>query len=166
MRSRLPILEPMTKGVVLAFLSVVLATIGAAFFLSAIPAASSDLLQSLALIGAILLPAYVVEVIWLLPRLGGGDELEEWLGFVVGAGIADLLAIAVALLGVQHRLAGHGNWLDDLMLAFVAVSLVVVAGTLVAQPLLANRFGDGDSPAAMQGHAVPPVIQGDQPPRR
>ena len=137
---RLPVFEPITKGVLLAFFSVVVASIGAAFFLGAVPPASPDLLQSLALIGAILLPAYVVEVIWLVPRMGQGEELEEWLGFVVGAAIADLLAIAVALLGVQHRLAGHSNSLDDLGLAFVIVSLVVLAGTLVAQPLLAHRF--------------------------
>ncbi len=84
----------------------------------------------------------MVEAAWLLPRMGRGEELEEWLGFMVGAAIADLLAIAVALLGVQHRLAGHANSLDDLGLAFVIVSLVVLAGTLVIQPLLANRFGD------------------------
>lgn len=143
----LPVLEPLTRGVVLALFSVAVASIGAAFFLGAVPSASPDLLQTLALIGAILLPAYVVEVIWLLPRMGNGEELEEWLGFVVGAGIADLVAIAVALLGVQHRLAGHANWLDDLGLAFVVVSLVVLAGTLVAQPLLAHRFEDAsDSP--------------------
>jgi len=136
----LPVYEPVTKGVLLALFSVVVASIGAAFFLSAIPPASPDLLQTLALIGAILLPAYVVEVVWLLPRMERGEELEEWLGFMVGAGIADLLAIAVALLGVQHRLAGHANSLDDLGLAFVVVSLVVLAGTLVVQPLLANRF--------------------------
>lgn len=141
----LPVYEPMTKGVLLAFFSVVIASIGAAFFLSAIPPASPDLLQTLALIGTILLPAYVVEVIWLLPQMGRGEELEEWLGFIVGAAIADLLAIAVALLGVQHRLAGHANSLDDLGLAFVIVSLVVLAGTLVAQPLLANRFSSDSS---------------------
>lgn len=140
----LPVLAPVTKGVCLALFSVVVASIGAAFFLGAVPPASPDLLQALALIGAILLPAYVVEVIWLLPRMGSGEELEEWLGFVVGAGIADLLAIAVALLGVQHRLAGHSNSLDDLGLAFVVVSLVVLAGTLVAQPLLAQRFAGAD----------------------
>jgi hypothetical protein len=138
----LPVYEPMTKGVLLALFSVAIASVGAAFFLSAIPSASPDLLQTLALIGAILLPAYVVEVVWLLPRMERGEELEEWLGFMVGAAIADLLAIAVALLGVQHRLAGHANSLDDLGLAFVIVSLVVLAGTLIAQPLLANRFAD------------------------
>jgi hypothetical protein len=137
----LPVYEPITKGVLLALFSVAVATVGAFFFLSAVPPASPDLLRTLALIGAILLPAYVVEVIWLLPRVGRGEEFEEWLGFMVGAAIADLLAIAVALLGVQHRLAGHSNSLDDLGLAFVIVSLVVLAGTLVTQPLLVNRFG-------------------------
>ncbi|HWI96563.1 MAG TPA: hypothetical protein VNS60_10905 [Solirubrobacterales bacterium] len=139
---RLPVYEPVTKGVLLALFSVAVASIGAAFFLGAVPPASPDLLQSLALIGAILLLGYVVEVIWLVPRMGHGEELEEWLGFIVGAAIADLLAIAVALLGVQHRLAGHSNSLDDLGLAFVIVSLVVLAGTLVAQPLLARRFSE------------------------
>jgi hypothetical protein len=148
---RLPAYEPITRGVLLALFSVVVASIGAAFFLGAVPPASPDLLQSLALVGAILLPGYVVEVIWLVPRMGRGEEIEEWLGFIVGAAIADLLAIAVALLGVQHRLAGHANSLDDLGLAFVIVSLVVLAGTLVAQPLLAHRFADpGATEVAVQ----------------
>jgi len=142
MRPQLPIVEPITRGLLLAFFSVVVASIGGAFFLGAVPSASPDLLQSLALIGAVLIPAYVVEVIWLVPRMGGGEELEEWLGFIVGAGITDLLAIAVALLGAQHRLAGHANSIDDLGLAFVVVSLVILAGTLIAQPLLAHRFRD------------------------
>jgi len=142
MRFGLPILSPISKGVALALFSVAVASIGAAFFLGALPPASPDLLQTSALIGAVLLPAYVVEVIWLVPRMGRGEELEEWLGFIVGAAIADLLAIAVALLGVQHRLAGHSNSLDDLCLSFVVISLVVLAGTLVAQPLLAHRFTD------------------------
>lgn len=144
MRPELPILEPITKGVVLALVSVALASIGAAFFLAALPPASPALLQSLATIGAILVPAYVVEVVWLVPRMGRGEELEEWLGFVVGAGIAALLAIAVALLGVEHRVAGHANSLDDLGLSFVVVTLTILAGTLVAQPLLARRFADLD----------------------
>jgi hypothetical protein len=148
MRLELPIVEPITRGLLLAIFSVAVASIGASFFLGAIPPASADLLQSLALIAAVLIPAYVVEVIWLVPRMGGGEELEEWLGFIVGAGIADLLAIAVALLGVQHRLAGHANSLDDLGLAFVIVSLVVLAGTLVAQPLLAHRFAEPESDQA------------------
>lgn len=111
----------------------------------ATPGLTDDLLQSLATIGAILLPAYVVEVVWLVPRMGQGEEFEEWLGFVVGAGIAGLFAIAVALLGVEHRVAGHANSLDDLGLSFVVVSLVILACTLVAQPLLAHRFADPDA---------------------
>jgi len=103
--------------------------------------ASPELLQSLATIGAILVPAYVVEVAWLVPQTGRGLEYEEWLGFVVGAGIAGALAIAVALLTAQHRrLAGHANSLDDLGLAWVVVAETILAGVLVSQPLLAHRF--------------------------
>jgi hypothetical protein len=151
---RLPAYEPITRGVLLAFFSVVVASIGAAFFLAAVPPASPDLLQSLATIGAIFVPAYVVEVVWMIPRLGRGEEFEEWLGFVVGAGIAGLVAIAVALLGVEHRVAGHANSLDDLALAFVVVSLAILAGTLVSQPLLAHRFRDAGSEP--EEAAVPP----------
>lgn len=144
-RPGLPVLEPITKGVLLALFSVAVASIGGAFFLGAIPPASPELLQSLATIGAIFVPAYVVEVVWLVPRMARGEEFEEWLGFVVGAGIAGLLAIAVALLGVEHRVAGHANSLDDLGLSFVVVSLTILAGTLVLQPLLAHRFTDPGS---------------------
>ena len=142
MRDRLPVLEPIPRGVALALFSVVVASAGGAFFLGAIPPASPGLLQSLATIGAILVPAYVVEVVWMVPNMGSGEEFEEWLGFVVGTGIAGLIAIAVALLGVEHRVAGHANTLDDLGLSFVVVALVILAGTLVSQPLLAHRFRD------------------------
>jgi hypothetical protein len=141
-RPGLPVLEPITKGVLLALFSVAMASIGGAFFLGAIPPASPELLQSLATIGAIFVAAYVVEVVWMVPRMGRSEEFEEWLGFLVGAGIAGLFAIAVALLGVEHRLAGHANSLDDLGLSFVVVSLVILAATVVLQPLLANRFAD------------------------
>jgi hypothetical protein len=143
-RPALPVVEPVAKGVLLALFSVALASIGGAFFLGAVPPASPELLRSLATIGAIFVPAYVVEVVWMMPRMGRGEEFEEWLGFMVGAGIADLFAIAVALLGAEHRLAGHSNSLDDLGLSIVVVSLVVLAGCLVAQPLLARRFADSN----------------------
>ncbi len=143
----MPILEPITKGVVLALASVALAAIGGAFFLGAVPAPSPDLTQSLTTIGVVLVPAYVVEVTWLLPRMGRGEEFEEWLGFVVGAGIAGLVAIAVSLLLTEHRLAGHANSLDDLGLSFVVFALAILAGALVAQPLLAHRFGAFDDDA-------------------
>lgn len=144
MRPELPILEPITKGILLALFSVVVASFGAAFFLGALPAVSPGLLDSLATIGAIFLAAYVVEVVWMVPRMGRGEEFEEWLGFMVGSGVAGLLAIVVALLGAQHRVAGHSNSIDDLALSFVVVSLVILGGTLVAQPLLARRFADLD----------------------
>lgn len=75
---------------------------------------------------------------------------------VVGSGIAGLVAIAVALLGVEHRVAGHSNSLDDLGLAFVIVSLTVLAGTLVSQPLLAHRFR-GTEPDQPSEASVPPA---------
>jgi hypothetical protein len=155
MRPSLPVLEPTSKGVALALWSVALATIGGAFFLGAVPPASPQLLQSLATIGAILMPAYAIEVVWLLPQMSKGIEYEEWLGFTVGAGVAGLLAIAVALLGAEHRLAGHANSLDDLGLSFVVVSLTILAGCLVLQPLLAHRFGDA-SPSAVDESAQAP----------
>lgn len=142
MRFGLPVFEPITKGVLLALWSVLLASIGCAFFLGALPVASPELLRSLSTIGAILVPAYVVEVVWLMPRMGQGVEFEEWLGFVVGAGIAGLLGIAIALLLVEHRAAGHANSLDDLGSAWVVVSETILAGVLILQPLLANRFRD------------------------
>jgi hypothetical protein len=142
MRPGLPVLEPTTKGIVLALWSVALAMVGGAFFLGAVPPASPELLRSLATIGAILLPAYVVEVTWLVPHMGKGVDYEEWLGFVVGAGIAGLIGIAVALLLAEHRLAGHANSLDDIGLAWVVASELILAGALIVQPLLANRFRD------------------------
>lgn len=142
---RFALLEPVSKGVLLALWSVLLASIGLAFFLGAIPAASPELLRELAIVGAILLPAYVVEVVWLVPRTGEGVEYEEWLGFVVGAGITVLLGIAVALLLGQHRATGHANALDDLGLAWVIVSQLILGGALVVQPLLVRRFGGVES---------------------
>lgn len=148
MHLRLPVLQPVSKGFILAFFSVVSASVGVSFFLDAIPPASPGLLQNLATIGAIFVPAYVVEIVWIVPQLGRGEEFEEWLGFMVGAGIAGLMAVAVALLMVEHRIAGHSNSLDDLGLSFVVVSLTILAGTLVSQPLLAHRFRDDDSKPA------------------
>ena len=153
---RLPMLEPITKGVLLALFSVAVATIGGALFLGAIPPASPELLQSLATIGAIFVLAYVVEVVWMIPHMGRGEEFEEWLGFVVGTGITGLIAIAVALLGIEHRVAGHSNSLDDLGLSFVVVSLTILAGTLVSQPLLAHRFRDAE-PEPTQAPVLPPT---------
>jgi hypothetical protein len=138
--SRLPILDPIPKGIVQALGSVAVATVGIGFALSTIPAASPALLENLALIGAALLIAYAVEAVWLAQRAEMDDEYEEWLGFLVGTGIAGLLSVAIALLLAEHRLAGHDNLVDDFGLAWAVVSLVILGGVLVLQPLLASRF--------------------------
>jgi hypothetical protein len=136
----LPILDPIPKGILQALGSVALATVGIGFALSTIPAASPSLLENLALVGAALLIAYTVEAVWLAQRAEIDEEYEEWLGFLVGTGLAGLLAIAFALLLSDHRVAGHDNLVDDFGLAWVVVSLIILGGVLVVQPLLAMRF--------------------------
>ncbi|HEX6687042.1 MAG TPA: hypothetical protein VF085_00080 [Solirubrobacterales bacterium] len=152
MFSRLPVLEPIPKGVANAVASVALASLGLYFFFQTIPPASPDLLRTLATIGAGLLIAYVVEAVWLVGRVELDDEYEEWLGFVTGAGIAGFLGVVFALLLSEHRIAGHSNFIDEIGTAWAAVSLLILGFTLVAQPLLAHRFGEpqgqtGDRPA-------------------
>jgi hypothetical protein len=142
--SRLPVLEPTAKGVVIALGSVALASLGAYFFLMTMPAASPELLRSMALIGASLLIAYVIEAVWLVPRVEIDDQHEEWLGFLVGAALAALLGIVIALLLAEHRAVGHANFLDDFGLAWATVSLLILGGVLVLQPLLADRYGSAD----------------------
>lgn len=144
MFSRLPVLDPLPKGIANALASVVLASLGGYFFLAELPAASSELLRSMALIGSSLLIAYVVEAVWLVPRVGIDDDREEWLGFIVGAGMAVFLAIVFALLLSEHRAAGHSNFIDDIGLAWVTTSLLILGGVLVLQPLLADRYRDAD----------------------
>ncbi len=151
MLSRLPILEPTAKGVANALISVALASLGTYFFFSAIPPASPELLRSIAMIGATLLIAYVVEAVWLAQRVEVDEEYEEWLGFVTGAGIAGFLGVVFALLLSEHRIAGHSNFIDEIGAAWAAVSLLILGFTLVVQPLLAHRFGQpgasGDRPS-------------------
>jgi len=136
----LPVFEPTTKGLLLAFCSVAFASLGSAFFLGALPPASAQLMQNLFTLGAILVPAYVVEAVWLSQRMGRNIDYEEWLGFAVGAGICGLLAIAIALLLGEHRAAGHSNWLDDLGLGWVVMAEIILASVLILQPLLADRL--------------------------
>ena len=138
----LTILEPIPKGILLALGSVAVASVGLALFLSTAPAASPELLQNVALIGASLLLGYIVEAVWLAHRVEEDDDYEEWLGFVTGAGIGGFIGIAVALLTAQHLAAGHDSFLDDLGTSWAAVSQVILGIALVLQPLLAHRFGD------------------------
>jgi len=142
MLSRLPILDPVPKGIANALGTVALASLGLYFFFQAIPPASPQLLLASAAIGASLLIAYVVEAVWLVSRVEVDDEFEEWLGFLVGSGIAGLLGIVFALLLSEHRAVGHSNVLDELGTAWVAVSLVVLGAVLIVQPLLAHRLSE------------------------
>lgn len=136
----LPILDPIPKGVLQALGSVAVATVGIGFALNTIPTASPALLENIAQIGAALLIAYTVEAVWLAQRAEMDDEYEEWLGFLVGTGIAGLLAIAFALLLSGHRAAGHDNLIDDFGLAWAVISLAILGGVLVLQPVLAMRY--------------------------
>jgi hypothetical protein len=138
----LPRLEPIPKGVANALLSVALASLGVYFFFQAIPSASAELLRTIALIGASLVLAYVVEAVWLVGRVEHDEEYEEWLGFVTGAGIAGFLGVVFALLLAEHRAVGHSNFIDKLGTAWAAVSLLILGAVLVIQPLLAHRFGE------------------------
>jgi hypothetical protein len=133
-------LRPVTKGLLLALGSVALAALGIGLAFSTLPAAAPSLFQGIALVGASLVLAYAVEATLLTPRVEVGDGHEEWLGFVVGAGLAGFGGVVLALLLAQHRDAGHDNFLDDLGLAWCAVSLITLGATILVQPLLAERL--------------------------
>ncbi len=148
MLSRLPILDPIPKGIANALISVALASLGTYFFFSAIPPASPELLRTIALVGASLVLAYVVEAVWLVGRVEQDDEYEEWLGFVTGAGVAGFLGVVFALLLAEHRTVGHSNVLDEIGFAWVAVSLLILGFTLVAQPVVAHRLSEAAAPPA------------------
>jgi hypothetical protein len=147
MRPRLPALDPIAKGVANALASVTLASLGAYFFFQAVPSVSPEFLRTVALIGASLLLAYVVEAVWLVSRVERDSEYEEWLGFVTGAGIAGFFAIVFALLLSEHRAAGHSNFIDKFGVSWVAVSLIILGSALVVQPLLAHRLSGPPGPA-------------------
>jgi hypothetical protein len=150
---RLPILDPIPKGVANALGAVALASLGLYFFFSAVPAASPELLRTIALVGASLLIAYVVEAVWLVTRVEIDDEYGEWLGFVTGAGIAGLFGIVFALLLAEHRSVGHSNFIDKFGTAWAAVSLLILGGVLVLQPLLAHRLSEPGEPPTGGGAA-------------
>jgi hypothetical protein len=138
--SRLPLLEPLSKGIANALFSIAAASLGGYFFFNAVPLASPDLLRSIATIGAALLLGYIVEAVWLVRQGEKDEEFEEWLGFTVGAAIAGFLGVIFALLLAEHRVVGHANFIDKIGVAWVAVSLLILGGSLIAHPLLAHRL--------------------------
>lgn len=142
MRPGLASLEPIPKGALLALVSVGAFTLAGYFVLSSIPAASPEMLRTLALIGASFVLAYAVEAAWLVTNVELTEDHEEWLGFLTGVGVAGLLAIAFALLLAEHRALGHRNAIDDLGLGWIVGSLAILGGILVLQPLLADGLRD------------------------
>lgn len=143
MRPTFSSLEPVPKGIALSLVSVGGITIACYFIFSSIPAASAEMLRTLALIGASFVIAYAVEAAWLVSNVEMTEDHEEWLGFLVGIGIAGLLSIAIALLLAEHRALGHRDAIDDLGLGWVVGSLTILGILLILQPLLADRFRVG-----------------------
>jgi len=137
---RIGIYDPVPRGIAQALFSVSVASVGLSFALSRFQTASPELLENIAFVGAPLLIAYVVEAVWLAQRVEIDDEYEEWLGFITGAGIAGLFGIAAALLVSEHLAYGHDNAIDAFGTAWAVVSLTILAGVLILQPLLAGRF--------------------------
>lgn len=135
-------LDPIPKGIANALFTVALASLAVYFFFQTVPPASPELLRTVAVIGASLFIAYAVEAVWLVSRVAIHDEYEQWLGFLIGTGIAGLLGIAVALLLSEHRAAGHSNFIDSLGTAWILISLLVLGALLVIQPLLAYELSE------------------------
>jgi hypothetical protein len=141
-RFALPVVEPLTKGIANALFAIAAASLGGSFFFNAVPPVSPELLRSVATIGATLLLAYIVEAVWLVQRGQKDEEFEEWLGFTIGSAIAGFLGVIFALLLAEHRAVGHANFIDKLGVAWVAVSLLILGGSLIAYPLLAHWLSE------------------------
>ncbi|HET9162231.1 MAG TPA: hypothetical protein VFN89_02135 [Solirubrobacterales bacterium] len=102
--------------------------------------ASQGLLENTAQMGVVFVLAYVLEVVWLTPRLRGEDDYEYRLGALTGLGLAGTIGVLLAVLLAAHRAAGHANFLDDAGLACVATSLMSLAGVVIAHPLLVHEW--------------------------
>jgi hypothetical protein len=107
-----------------------------------IPPASPELLRTTTAIGASLFISYVVEAVWLISRVEVHDEYEQWLGFLIGTGIAGLPGIAAALLLSEHRAAGHSIFVDSIGTAWILISLIVHGSLSVIRPLLAYELSE------------------------
>jgi hypothetical protein len=105
-----------------------------------LPLPSAALFGRLSELGVVLVLAYVLEAVWLVPRMAKEDDYRLRLGTVTGLGLAGLVGVALAVLLEAHRLAGHGNALDAFGLAWVVASLGFLAGLVIAQPLLVHEW--------------------------
>jgi hypothetical protein len=100
---------------------------------------TTDVLQSVAQIGATLLIAYAVEVSWAVKSPSGLSGDQQWMGFVMGIGAAGLMGIGLAL-GLSERVADHWTWIDELLSGWVAGSLLVLGCLIVSMPDLTDSW--------------------------
>jgi xanthosine utilization system XapX-like protein len=76
-RPSLPVLEPVTKGILLALVVIGGVTVGTVFLLGSVPPPSPELLRTLSTIGIGLVLAYVIEAVWLSRQVDVNDEHDE-----------------------------------------------------------------------------------------
>jgi hypothetical protein len=106
-----------------------------------IPAPSSDLLGDIANIGVVLVLAYVVEAVGLVPRMTAeGDNYDDSIGLMTGLAAAGMVGIVFAVALSAHRAAGHANLLDDLGFAWIVASLTILAGIVTIHPLIVDSW--------------------------
>lgn len=134
-----------TQGVVEGFFGVAAAAAILVLVTRSIPMPPPILLGDLADIGIVLVLAYVLEAVWLAPRMVEESDYENRLGGLTGVGIAGMVGVLVALLLSAHRVAGHSNLLDEIGLAWVMSSLLILAGMVVVQPLLVHEWRQSSS---------------------
>ena len=108
----------------------------------AVPDPSADLLEGIASLGTGLLLAYVVEVSWLTGHIRQAPDYERRLGVTVGLGAGGLTGVVAVLLLAAHHAAGHSNLLDSIGLSWVVVSLAILGGLVIIQPLLIHEWSD------------------------
>lgn len=102
----------------------------------------SDLLLAVAQIGATLLVAFAVVVTGLVrvshhrPR----SEREERLGAFLGVGAGGLAGVFLALALSARADAGHWIWVDTALLAWIAISTLMLGVLVVMQPLVEHEW--------------------------
>lgn len=133
-------LNPIERGITEALLVVIATSIPFWLLVSFIPPPSADLMRGLASLGTGLLLAYVVEAVWVTRQMRPVADYEFRLGAFVGFAVAGLVGTIVALLVAAHRAAEHANLLDSAGLSWAVVSLSVLGGLVVAQPLLVHEW--------------------------
>jgi hypothetical protein len=131
-------IDPLPKAILKTLGVVALPTLCLAWgFRAAYP--GPDFMYTLAQVGIAIVFAFVVEAVWMVERVDPHEaDHRDWLGTACGFAIAGLLGVAFALAVGAHRDAGHANLLDAAGLWWSIVSLVLLGGLVVIQPLLVD----------------------------